>query len=225
MHECDREDSADFNQVSKETRRKVAEAMAGNVGLAMVDPKSFSLLPDEPASSNGAATMVPSTIPNMFVPNVSNAVVLNRNPNMILPNVSYPVVLNAMPNCFCPKCRSRIPLGLSHLTLPTQSCRTLIRTRPLSPSPCTLSTTRSLWVCLVIVIRWPFQCQEFFFNPLNVQGNVLVNVSVNVSMQEPAPRQFASQPATGCLSTLKTMPPTLVCESQVSGIAANEPPT
>ena len=67
-----------YNQVSKETRRKVAEAMEGNVDPALVDlatdckfnPKAFSLLPDEPTSSNVAAPEVPNTNPNMMPPNV-----------------------------------------------------------------------------------------------------------------------------------------------------------
>ena len=45
-------------------------------------------------------------------------------------------------------------------------------------------------------------------------------------MHEPAPRQFASLPATGYRFDIEDdMPLTQVCESQVSPIAVNEPPT
>ena len=55
-----------YNTVSRETRRKVADAMAGNVEPAKVhsathskfEPKAYSLLPDEPTSSNAATPVV-----------------------------------------------------------------------------------------------------------------------------------------------------------------------
>ena len=119
-----------YNTVSRETWRKVADAMAGIVEPAKVhsgadykfEPKAYSLLPDEPTSSNAAAPVVPNTIPNMIMRNQSNPVVPNTMPNMVLPK-----------------------------------CRPLIRTSPLSPSLCTLCTTCSLWVWVVTAFWWPFQ--------------------------------------------------------------------
>ena len=100
-----------YNTVSKETRRNVADAMVGNVEPAKVhsatdckfEPKAYSLLPDEPTSSNAAAAVVPNTIPNMFMHIPSNPVVPNANPNMILPDLSNPVVPHRMPNMVLPQ--------------------------------------------------------------------------------------------------------------------------
>ena len=75
-----------YNNVSKETRRKVADAMAGNVHSATdfkFEPKAYSLLPDESTSSNAAAPVAPNTIPNTM-------------PNMVLPRVPT-VNSNALP--------------------------------------------------------------------------------------------------------------------------------
>ena len=75
-----------YNNVSKETRRKVADAMAGNVHSATdckFEPKAYSLLPVEPTSSNAAAPVAPHTIPNTM-------------PNMVLPQVPT-VNPNALP--------------------------------------------------------------------------------------------------------------------------------
>ena len=64
------------------------------------------------------------------------------------------------------------------------------------------------------------------FFPVNVQGNVRINVPMKVFVHEAAPRQFASLPATGFRFDIDdNMPLTQVCESQVSSIAVNEPPT
>ena len=72
-----------YNNVSKETQRKVADALAGNVHSATdckFEPKAYSLLPDKPTSSNAAAPVAPNTIPNTM-PNMVLPIVPTVNPN------------------------------------------------------------------------------------------------------------------------------------------------
>ena len=152
--------------------------------------------------------MVPNTIPNMFMPNSSNPVVPNANPNMTLPNVSNLVVPNTMPNMVLPQ-------------VPTVDPNALPVAQPVYPlhHPFPLGTGGySYPVALRVGL-------PVFFR-VNVQGNVPVNVPVNVSVNEPAPRQFAPARAAGFRFDIEDdMPLTQVCESQVSSIAVNEPPT
>ena len=162
-----------YNEVLKETRGKVAEMMAGIVEPVMVDPatdcklepKAFSLLPDRPTSSNAAAPVVPNTIQNLLLPNLSSPLVPNtmRNTmlNMFLPQVSRP----------------------ANAVLPNVHPTALPAAQTLNSFPHTFPLATGGYSFPVAIPGPPV-----FFYPVNVPGNVPANGPANVSVQEPAPR-------------------------------------